>query len=180
MTEVTGALSGHWLEVKSEEYDYVRFILTTSFQNAGIVDNLQIWKIENPDLVYKYERKSSGMQRVHSLVSVESLASENSIESLCTRGYYLGKSSHAGALFSTGAIYLPNKDIIYTKEYQYAFFEIAIGRSYAYDGNLMNVKIPTGYDSLYIPEQPLDRNQDGKFSLQEYRNAATFDDRDPR
>jgi hypothetical protein len=153
--------------------------LSAASQHIGAISKLEVWKIDNPDLNYKFERKSSGMMRLQSLVSTENMSSENSVEAICSRGYYLGLGQSAGALFTTGLINLPNKDATFASDIQFVLFDIAVGRSFAFDGSLVSATIPPGYDSLYIPDQPLDRNRDGKFSLQEYQNAASFDNRDP-
>jgi hypothetical protein len=177
---MSSVVGGHWLESRSEEYESVRFILSAASQHIGAISKLEVWKIDNPDLNYKFERKSSGMMRLQSLVSTENMSSENSVEAICSRGYYLGLGQSAGALFTTGLINLPNKDATFASDIQFVLFDIAVGRSFAFDGSLVSATIPPGYDSLYIPDQPLDRNRDGKFSLQEYQNAASFDNRDPR
>lgn len=176
---MTSVVGGHWLETRSDEYEAVRFAISAASQHVGAVSKLEVWKIDNPDLNYKYERKSSGMLRLQSFVSADTLSSENTVEAVCSRGYYLGVGPNAGALFTTGVINLPNRDATFAGDLQFILFDVAVGRSYAFDGGLATAVIPPGYDSLYIPEQPLDRNKDGKFSLQEYQTAASFDNRDP-
>lgn len=176
---MASVVGGHWLETRSDEYEAVRFALSAASQHVGAVSKLEVWKIDNPDLNYKYERKSSGMLRLQSFVSADTLSSENTVEAVCSRGYYLGVGPNAGALFTTGVINLPNRDATFAGDLQFILFEVAVGRSFAFDGGLATAIIPPGYDSLYIPEQPLDRNKDGKFSLQEYQTAASFDNRDP-
>jgi len=61
MAASSSIIGGHWVDVKSEEFDTVRFQIIASLHGSGIVDKLAIWKIEPADLNYKYEKKSSGM-----------------------------------------------------------------------------------------------------------------------
>eukprot|EP01033_Poteriospumella_lacustris_P007176 gene7176-5167_t len=176
---MASVVGGHWLETRSDEYEAVRFAISAASQHIGALSKLEVWKIDNPDLNYKYERKSSGMSRLQSFVSADTLSSENTVEAVCSRGYYLGVGPNAGALFTTGVINLPNRDATFAGDLQFILFDVAVGRSFAFDGGLATAVIPPGYDSLYVPEHPLDRNKDGKFSLQEYQTAASFDNRDP-
>lgn len=108
---------------------------------------------------------------------LESLSGENSIEAVSSRGFFFSKG---GMVFSTGVVHLSTKEALFDTELNFLMSEIAIGRSFVYDGNLNAVTVPPGYDSIYVPDQPLDRNKDGKFSLQEYQLAAQFENRDSR
>lgn len=177
---MTGVVAGHWLDPQTEEFDLVRFQVISAAQHLGVLVRLEVWKIENPDLLVKYDRRSHGMLKVQTFVPVDSLSADNSVEAVCSRGYHLGYGASAGAMFTSGILHLPNKESTFSRDLQFLFLEIAVGRSYVYDGSLNAATVPAGYDSLYIPEQPLDRNHDGKFSLQEYQSAASFDNRDSR
>lgn len=175
---MTSAVGGYWLQLRSEEYEAVRFALTAACQNIGVVGKLEIWKIDNPDLIQKYEQASTDMLKINSFLSIDSLPAGNSIKSICSKGYNMGSSPNAGALFTTGTVLLSNKSAAFTGELQFLMFEVAVGRSFAFDGSLAAAFIPPGYDSLYIPDQPLDKSRDGKFSLHKYQNAPNFDKRD--
>jgi hypothetical protein len=169
--------NGFWLESNSPEYDLVKYHLTASTSQLGILEKLNIWKINNTELQYRYERRTNGMLKVQGWHDAENLDKENSLEQLCIRGFHLDPIASKGMEFSTGIINLD--DAVSGLDQCFLLLEIAIGRSFVYDGNLSQASIPHGYDSLYIPDQPLDRNKDGKFSLQEYQSAATFDNRNP-
>eukprot|EP00981_Chlorochromonas_danica_P002113 scaffold424_cov165-Ochromonas_danica.AAC.13 len=84
------------------------------------------------------------------------------------------EGSPGGLMIPAGVITSPG-EVLFHQEACYLLLDVAVGRSYVFDGNPTNTPIPPGYDSLYIPDQPLDRNRDGKFSLQEYQKAANFD-----
>jgi hypothetical protein len=168
--------SGYWLESNSPEHDYVRYNLTSSTAHLGIIEKLNIWKINNTELQYRYERRTNGMLKVQGWYDAEDLDSENSLEQICIRGFHVDPSVAKGMEFSTGIIHFDDETYA-SLDHCFLLLEIAIGRSFVYDGNLSEASLPHGYDSLYLPEKPLDRNKDGKFSLQEYQNAATFDHR---
>ena len=173
------ASNGYWLDVTSPEYDYVRYHLTASTAHLGVIEKLNIWKINNSELQYRYERRCNGMLKISSWYNAEDLDYDNSLEQVCMRGFHVDPSKAKGIILPTGIISLDDESSV-NYDQCFMLLEIAIGRSFVYDGNLMRAQIPQGYDSLYLPDQPLDRNKDGKFSLQEYQNAATFDQRDSR
>ena len=80
-------------------------------------------------------------------------------------------------IFDTGVIALGTHSE--PREAVFIYTDVAVGRAFVYDGNPEMKDIPQGYDSFYIPSQPLDRNKDGEFSLEEYHQAASFDGRSP-
>ncbi len=85
-------------------------------------------------------------------------------------------------LFETGVMDL-QKNIVSSQDQAekiLLYCEVAVGRSYVYDGNPNLRQIPEGYNSFYIPTKQLDRNNDGDFNLEEYHAAANFDGRDAR
>lgn len=170
------SLGGHWVESQSAEYDLVRYQLTAALANLGTVEKLSVWKIENMELNYKYERRSNGMLRLTGWQNAESLSGENSLEQICARGFHFDPALAKGLTLATGIIE-PLAEYALSMEQCFMFYEMAVGKSFVYDGDLSQAEIPQGYDSLYIPPKPLDRNRDGKFSLQEYQSAATFDQR---
>jgi hypothetical protein len=173
------AAGGYWLESTSAEFDLVRYHLTVVTSHLGFIEKLNIWKINNTELSYKYERKSSGMLKTQGWYNAEELPGDNNLEQVCLRGFHYDPVETKGLEFSTGVIDFPDDSYLHL-DHCFVFYEIAIGRSFVYDGNLSSAMVPTGFDSLYIPDQPLDRNRDGKFSLQEYQSAASFDNRDSR
>lgn len=173
------ASNGFWLDSTSPEYDYVRYQLTASTSHLGIIEKLNIWKINNSELQYRYERRCNGMLKITSWFNAEYLDVDNNLEQICMRGFQFDPNHNHGMEFPTGIIRF-HDDSYTSLDHCFLLVELGIGRSFVYDGNLAKAQIPQGYDSLYLPEQPLDRNKDGKFSLQEYQSAATFDQRDSR
>eukprot|EP01031_Cornospumella_fuschlensis_P028443 gene28443-34337_t len=167
------ARGGYWLETQSAEYDLVKYHLITATQTLGTVEKLSVWKIINPEVQYKFERKSSGMLRLHSFYDAEHCVGVNSLENVCTHGFQVDPVD-PGIIVPVGIV-PPLGDLQQPKECCYVMLDVAVGRSFVFDGTDSETPIPHGYDSLYVPDQPLDRNKDGKFSLQEYQNAANFD-----
>jgi hypothetical protein len=169
-------VGGHWVESHTAEYDLVRYHLSTACAHLGVVEKVTVWKIENMELQYKYERRSSGMLRLSGWMNCEQLSHDNSLEQLSTRGFYYDPAKLRGMEFPTGIIKsIP--EYSHGIEYCFLFYDIAIGRSFVHDRDTSHAAIPTGYDSLYLSSKPLDRNKDGKFSLHEYQSAAQFDNR---
>jgi hypothetical protein len=173
--------NGYWLESSSPEYDLVKYHLTAATSHLGIIEKLNVWKINNQEIQYRYERRCAGMLKLQGWHNAENLNSgENSLEQVCIRGFHFNPSENNGGMtFNSGIIHFDD-DAYISLDHCFLFLELAIGRSFVYDGNLSKASIPNGYDSLYLPELPLDRNKDGKFSLQEYQSAANFDNRDAR
>jgi hypothetical protein len=154
--------------------------------DQGDISKLEIWKIENLDLSFRYDRRTTNMLKLASWMNSNALVNDNTIESVCNRGYSFARTLNNGMEFSNGVIDFNNAhEISMSREYSFIYSEIAVGRSFVQDGDFSRNKqnqpcVPLGYDSLYVPEQPLDRDQDGKFSLTEYQAAANFDNRDSR
>lgn len=168
---------GYWLDHKNAEFDQIQYYLKTCLLDRGVAQNLEVWKIENAEGNYKYERKTSNMLKVACWVHSNSIEG-CTLEDICTRGVRFDKNEAGGMEFKTGVIEFSSELALYTS-YCLVYFEVAVGRSYVFDGDVKTKKLPAGYDSFYIPPFPLDRNNDGEFDLQEYQAAAHFDDRDP-
>lgn len=162
--------SGSWLDLHSPEYDLIHYHLSSSVAHLGVVDRLKVWKIDNPSLYYKFERKCSGMLRLHGWKNTEEILSSkyypniknlggnyNSIEEICTNGFYYDKKLENGLQFSTGSLNLeevPVEEGGESKEYCFFFLDLAVGRSFVCENNesldLNSLVIPQGYDSLYF------------------------------
>ena len=168
---------GYWLDAKNPEYDQIQYYLKTCLLDRGVSQNLEVWKIENPESNYKYERKTSNMLKV-ACWSHSNTIEGCSLEDICTKGVRFDRTEAGGMEFKTGVIDFSSDLALYTS-YCLVYFEVAVGRAYVSDKDVKLMKIPAGYDSLYIPPVPLDRNNDGEFDLSEYQSAAQFDNRDP-
>lgn len=168
---------GYWLDNKNPEYDQIQYYLKTCLLDRGVAQNLEVWKIENPEGNYKYERKTANMLKVACWTHSNSIEG-CTLEDICTKGVRFDRNAAGGMEFKTGVIEFSSELALYTS-YCLVYFEVAVGRSLVFDGDLKQKKLPPGYDSFYIPPTPLDRNNDGEFDLQEYQAAASFDNRDP-
>ncbi len=179
------AAGGYWLEKNNSEYDQIHYYLKACIMDQGEINKLEIWKIENLDLSFRYDRRTTNMLKLACWTNTNHLVNDNSVESVCNRGFSFNKTLNNGLEFTNGVIEFNHaEEISVAKEFAFIYSEIAVGRSFVYDGDLQSRQpqpcVPAGYDSLYVPNMPLDRDNDGKFSLNEYQAAATFDNRDAR
>lgn len=171
---------GVWLKVGSDEYDTIQHYLNATLYGRGEVFNVEIWKIDNPDLSVRFERSASSLLKVTSLIDCSSLGVDNSLNDVCNRGFVF---KNGGMEFTTGQ--MPQLKPVgkhggvagEDDEYQIIYADIAIGRAFVCDQEETSQQLPLGYDSYYIPAMPLDRNKDGELSIIEYKEAASFDGR---
>lgn len=138
---------------------------------------MEVWKIDNLEVTGIYERRVLGLLRVSAWVDPMDIEGQT-VEQVSSKGFDFSQSG--GMLFETGCLQLPQTMQNEYNEKVLLYSEVAVGRAFVYDGNPGMRQIPDGYDSFYVPNQPLDRNNDGHFSLEEYHAAAQFDGRDPR
>ena len=168
---------GFWLVEGSEEYEDVKHMLGGCMMGKGEVGRLEIWKIENLDLLQRFDRKTSRLLKLAAWTNIKSLGNENDLQGICHRGFSFKKPA-GGMEFAVG-----NLDLNYmsgSDEHTVIYSDVAVGRSFVFDAlDPAKTDIPAGYDSFYIPTSPLDRDNDGEFSLVEFQAAATFDGRDP-
>ena len=177
--------SGFWLnrEKDASEYDQIHYYLRASTFGASI-SKFEVWKIQNLEFTYQYQNHTKSLQKLASWTNARKLdGNTNNLEAICEQGFNF---DNKGMEFQTGVIEEarncgdPGEA---DREHTFVYSEVAVGRSFVYSNDLIDresvVDIPPGYDSLYIPSKPLDRDKDGKFSLAEYQSAARFDDRNP-
>jgi hypothetical protein len=184
-------LKGNWLDSKSIEYLQVLYYLKTCISKTinNNINNINIWKINynnnnnnsNDNLYYKYESKTLHMLKMICLEIIDKNDIDKKMEEICVNN--LSYNNKNGKKFSTGII---NDDLFHHyDQYCLVYYEVAVGRSYVSDmlltssstkenNDLNDIKLPTGYDSFYIPPYPLDRNNDGEFDLEEYQIASSF------
>ena len=130
-----------------------------------------------------FDRQTGGLLRLPSWVQAEELPEDNSLEEICLYGFQLHNTS--GMSFSTGNVDM-QPDAAAVKQLVYC--EVAVGRARVCDPAdivvpttaAATVCIPQGYDSLYVPQERVDRNGDGELTMEEYDAATDFDLRNPR
>lgn len=173
---------GFWIDKNSSEFSQIQYYLKSciSYSKYNDIYNLEVWKIENKDLFYHYEKKTSNMLKVISLQDLKQIESiDNTLESICTHGIAL--INQKGLSFEVGSI--NDNELKKSGSYCFIYYEIAVGRAFVSDNAILEtnsaLELPSGYDSYYIPPYPLDRNSDGKFDLEEYQLAAMFQHRSP-
>ena len=200
MATDANSLPGYWLNETSDEFHQLKHYLlmyVSQLQNSSVLkvgfsyklaclarrctpnstlDSMEVWKIDNLEVAGTYERRAVGLLRVSTWVDPADIEG-GTIEDVSRSGFNFSQSG--GMVFETGVLQLANTLKGEYNEKVLLYTEVAVGRSFVYDGNPGMRRIPEGYDSFYIPSQPLDRNNDGEFSLEEYHAAAQFDGRDP-
>ena len=142
------------------------------------INSLEVWKIDNSDLSYRYERRTRNLLKLACWTPASNDNEVNSVESICLNGFVVPPNK-SGLEFSTGVVDIARARSRgeFNSVYSFIYSEIGVGRAYVCDSS--SVDIPAGFDSLYITPQPLGRKRDGKFSLLEYRNAARIENRPP-
>lgn len=168
-----------------DEYQQVRHYLTACLVNKGELGKVEVWKIKNPHLLIKYERKSKSLLKVISLSNLTSdkiIGAENKdVFKICNEGFDFRRDG--GLEFTTGictSVPPANPSSLTPESYTMIYSEVAIGRSVIVEEKMVTTHaMPLDYDSFYIPQKPLDRNDDGLFDYDEFQAAANFDDRDP-
>ena len=169
---------GRKLELENEEVQSLSYQLQLATNGKVAFPEMDVYKIENLDYALQFQRTYADCLKVPCWLKTSELGYENNIEHVSKRG--LTFPNAAGMKFSTGCIELPGAirngkpvDTILI------FCEVAVGRAFVADDVEYSRPLPPGYDSYYCPLQPLDRDQDGSFSISEYAAAATFDGRNP-
>jgi hypothetical protein len=144
--------------------------------SSGLVSDLNVWRIDNAQVTSNFDRTTGGLLRLPSWVKTEDLPDDNSLDEICHYGFQLHNTN--GMSFSTG-----NVDILQDSSVkQLVYCELAVGRARVCDPAdiTSSCAIPEGFDSLYVPQERVDRNNDGELTMEEYDAAANFDFRDPR
>ena len=166
---------GYWLQTSADEYTDLRHHLVSCLQGRE-VDKLEIWKIENVNTFLKFERRSSNMLTLPCWLSESSFDSTNTVHNICTKGFNCKDSIGGGIAFFHGSFDSTIIEDENVGEHVYIYSDVCVGRSFVADPDSDKIT-PTGYDSLYLLHQKMDRNNDGEFSIQEYQSAASFDSR---
>ena len=126
-------------------------------------------------------------------VDCGNLDNNNRMDDVCRRGF-LFPANGQGLEFQHGNIVLDESVESFMEadtpestsgkqNHFYIFSRVAVGRPYIVDDTSASASTPptrpTGYDSLYVSQKPLDRDQDGFISAEEYEAIAGHDGRDP-
>ena len=168
------------LEPDSEEYAAVRCMLSNSTQGQGTVSGVVVQKVNCPEVYKRFDRACRKKLKVIGWSNMHEFSSDNDAENISKRGLVLNKGI-GGFEFRVGVV---NESLVPKLmdphvEHTLLYSNIAVGRSYVDDKKLHDKVLPQGYDSFYVPLNPLDRNGDGHFDIFEYQQAVSFDERDP-
>ena len=144
----------------SDEYLIVDYKLQLAL-NTTLIDGLKIWSIDNPNLTVKFDKKTNGLLVLDSWVPTSVLTGENSVESICKRGFTFENELH-GFPFQAGAL---KPDVIKTRNSTYTtcvLCSVAVGTSLvAHDieevTEILRTRLfPNECDSLYIENEQND------------------------
>jgi len=176
------------LSRQSDEFRAVEYQLKLGLQGHPASD-VNIWKVDNPNANVTFERRTANMLTLDCWTDCGDLDSSNRMDDVCRRGF-LFPANGLGLPFHHGNIVLDDSVESFMESdapettsgkqnHFYIFSRVAVGRPYIIDEKSTDLKRPEGYDSLYISTKPLDRDQDGFISAEEYEAIAAHDGRDP-
>ena len=170
------------LDENDEEYQQVRYYLQACLVSKGDVGRVDVWKITNQQLSYRFDQRSKALLKIISLTNLttEKVGAENSVRNVAHQGFLFREG---GLEFTTGVLKsVPpaNPASLKPETYTLIYSDVAVGRSVIVEEKaVLAHAMPDGYDSFYVPQKPLDRNNDGVFDYDEFQAAANFDDRNP-
>lgn len=162
--------NGHWLNENSEEFQGLKSYLQLCLKSQALA-TLEIWKIENEQMLSKFEKKYAKMTKMQCWFDINKYCkSDNAVQDMCSKGFF--GFPFPGFQFFNGVI-----EDNFEGNGLFVLCDVAIGRSYVVDHDPSRHPVPEGYDSFYLVSSPLDKNNDGEFSIHEYQAAATFEGR---
>lgn len=170
--------TGFWLDPAGDEYDNVIHSLRLCLNEKLCAKNIEVWKIDNLDLKSNYEKRTHNVLKLPCWSNAESYTPENSIQHLSTRGFTF--PNHEGMEFISGMLDVPTIAPGKERRMTLVCSEIAVGRSKIIDSIPPSGDLPALYDSYYVTGNLLDRDNDNQFSMKEYKDAASFDQRNPK
>ena len=178
MSDVPAATQAIPLSKKSDEYTRIAYMLQLALRSNDVED-VRVWKVENPHLAVQFQKRTAGMLVLDAWVDATSLGEQNAVQSVFSRGFKF-PASGAGMGFTHGNCHLGGSDGSAAPAaggaHQFLYTQIGVGRSFVMDDPAAKKVLPPGYDSIYI-QRNLDRDGDGKFSMEEYAAAASHDAR---
>jgi len=184
MSDVPAATQAIPLSKKSDEYTRIAYMLQLALRSNDVED-VRVWKVENPHLGVQFQKRTAGMLVLDAWVDATTLGEQNAVQSVFSRGFKF-PASGAGMGFTHGNCHLgggggggggaAQAAAAAGGAHQFLYTQIGVGRSFVMDDPAAKKVLPPGYDSIYI-QRNLDRDGDGKFSMEEYAAAASHDAR---
>jgi len=164
--------NGFWLDKAGDEYASVRYYSDMCLGGDHDIANLDVWKIVNEEHALLYNREHEGRDRVVSWKSVKEIP-PIMLKTLGKEGFTFDSSP--GMSFTVGNIGLPARSTsVKIQEHSYVYSETVLGRACAVDEAGLRAGVPGGFDSAWVSPTLMDANNDGVFSLTEYRGVARF------
>ena len=167
------------LAPESEEYAAVRCMLSNSTQGRGTVSGVVVQKVNCPEIYKRSDRNCRKKLKVIGWSNIHTLGSDNDAENISKRGFVLGRDWVALNSVSASCPSLSCRSS-WTRMWSTRWFiQTLLWAVLMWMTRSSTKTLPEGYDSFYVPPQPLDRDDDGHFDIFEYQQAVSFDDRDP-
>jgi hypothetical protein len=165
-------MGGFWLDKSSKEFEEVQHYMELCSVNFGEIIRLEVWKIENNTLNFKFERKTSSMLKVVSFININSMIDDNNLENVCSDGFSLTGPNSGGMEITTGNLKFDVSSVT-NQDLSFLYADVAVGKACLSlnDGDLHNTTIPEGYDSFYIPKQSSTKRNES-FSIHEYHSLS--------
>jgi hypothetical protein len=148
------------LPEQSDEFLAVDYKLQLAL-NTTLIDGLKIWTLANPNLSVKFDKKTDGLLVLDSWVPTSVLKGENSLESICERGFAFQNEKY-GYPFNVGSFKM---DAINNRNSTYitcVLCSVAVGASLVASSLdeakqiLKSRLFPIECDSLYIENEQND------------------------
>ena len=188
--------NGTWLDSNNKEFQLVKYYLELCVGSSYSVTECSVYKFDNIKDELRFDRQYQGRERLVAWKNLTQIPT-SMIQRLAEDGFTFDDK---GMDFTIGSLDIKSDDnikskekdnsdngtsrinkLLPTQEYRFVYSDVVLGRAKVTDGaGLSEAKknpIPSGYDSYYITPSLLDENQDGEFSLSEYRKAADFQNR---
>jgi hypothetical protein len=179
---------GDWLDPTSVEFYTVKYHLDISLGGKASFESISVYRLDTP-AGRAFDKHFGNAHQLKVWKNAKNFT-QSEFEYICTRGFDIGSR---GQNFSCGCVDIaipesvrkgasPESRRRASKKnpvYNLLLCDIAPGRSIVVEDKELQDPIPEGYDTYYKNPEPLDRNNDGIFSLSEYQAVATFEGRDP-
>ena len=133
------------------------------------MEDVLVWKVDNPHLNVLFEKRNQDRLVLDSWVDMNGLdANSNSLKNVYNRGFQFPRDG-SGMEFAHGNIRVGGDT---GGAHEFLYCQVGVGRFHVLDDPAAAHTLPAGYDSLYV-DSTLDRDHDGRFSMEEYEAAAS-------
>ncbi len=182
-----GGSGGAWLDKFSDEFQMMEYYVTLSLGQRHELAKLDVWKVTNSELELNFDRRWPSTRRTVAWKSISEipvpmakvLAKDGFTFSAATgMDFWVGNMNiNEGGYDKSNTSFAANGRSFPSQELSFVYSDVVLGNSRAIDESRVSLPVPTGYDTVWVSDKAFDTNQDGEFSLMEYRDAANFGNR---